>query len=255
MPWARHNGVETISHRYISSVQQRLANPPDADQGKAPRPVRTSRTVYIVDDDTQVRMSLAFLLRSMGVNPWPFSGGQDFLDGLDQLQPGVILLDMRMPDPDGLSVLRSLQERKPGWPVIAMTGHGDIRLAVSAMKLDAFDFLEKPMQEEELHRLLESGSRGACPPGEVPDEVGSSRKAPGEPDRSRGACSKGNRRRPREQGNRGCAGHQHSNGGNASSEPDQEASREERGRGCRLRRRSRAVESLAALLSACRSLP
>jgi FixJ family two-component response regulator len=113
--------------------------------------------VYVIDDDAEVRTALSFLLRSMQAQSWPFSGGEDFLDALDTLKPGLVLLDMRMPDPDGLSVLRELAGRKLDWPVVAITGHGDIKLAVSAMQAGAFDFLEKPMEEEELSSVLERG--------------------------------------------------------------------------------------------------
>ena len=116
-----------------------------------------SHTVYVIDDDREVRTALSFLLRSMGIDPWPFSSGGDFLQSLETLKPGLILLDMRMPEPDGLSVLRSLSEHKLGWPVIAITGHGDVKLAVNSMKLGAFDFHEKPIEEGDLSTRLESG--------------------------------------------------------------------------------------------------
>jgi FixJ family two-component response regulator len=119
--------------------------------------VNGSRTVYVIDDDREVRTALSFLLRSMDIHAWPFSSGGDFLHGLETLKPGLILLDMRMPEPDGLGVLRNLSERKIGWPVIAMTGHGDVKLAVDSMKLGAFDFLEKPIEEGDLSTRLESG--------------------------------------------------------------------------------------------------
>jgi FixJ family two-component response regulator len=110
----------------------------------------------VIDDDGEVRTSLSFLLRSMNLHACPFSGGGDFLQGVDALNPGLVLLDMCMPDPDGLSVLRNLSERGVVWPVIAMTGHGDAELAVNARKLGAFHFLEKPFAEEELDAVLAS---------------------------------------------------------------------------------------------------
>lgn len=87
--------------------------------------------------------------------PWPFAGGQDFLDNLAGLDPGCILLDMRMPKVDGIAVLTQLAESGVHWPVIAMTGHGDVALAVNAMKLGALDFLEKPMEEDVLGDVLD----------------------------------------------------------------------------------------------------
>ena len=115
------------------------------------------RTVYVIDDDGEVRASLSFLLRSMNIYACPFPGCGDFLQGFDSLNPGLVLLDMRMPDPDGLSVLRNLYERGVEWPVIAMTGHGDAELAVNARKLGALHFLEKPFTEEQLEAALASG--------------------------------------------------------------------------------------------------
>jgi FixJ family two-component response regulator len=115
------------------------------------------RTVYVVDDDGDVRTALSFLLRSMNLQAWPFSGGADFLQSIETLKPGLVLLDMRMPEPDGLSVLRNLAERDVHWPVIAMTGHGDVQLAVASMKLGAFDFFEKPIGEDDLSTALEQG--------------------------------------------------------------------------------------------------
>jgi len=119
-------------------------------------------TIYVIDDDGEVRTALSFLLRSMNAHSWPFAGGRDFLDGLDGLSPGLVLLDMRMPDPDGLGVLRELRRRNINWPVIAITGHGDVKLAVNAMKLGAFDFLEKPIEDEDLGSVLERGFAELC---------------------------------------------------------------------------------------------
>jgi two-component system, LuxR family, response regulator FixJ len=105
---------------------------------------------YVVDDDAQIRSSLTVLLEVSEIPSRGFASGDAFLQEVDTLDPGCILLDIRMPGSDGLAVLRELQARGTIWPVIVMTGHGEVATAVSAMKLGAIEFLEKPFGEEEL---------------------------------------------------------------------------------------------------------
>jgi two-component system response regulator FixJ len=93
--------------------------------------------VHIVDDDEAVRRSLAFMLSSAG----------DFLDGLDDLQCGCLITDVRMPEMSGIELLRRIKEQAPCLPTIVITGHGDVPLAVEAMKAGAIDFIEKPFDE------------------------------------------------------------------------------------------------------------
>ncbi|HEY0626269.1 MAG TPA: response regulator [Allosphingosinicella sp.] len=111
--------------------------------------------VYIVDDDRDVRSSISFMLGTAGRLTRAFAGGQDFLDSLDHLEPGCILLDIRMPDIDGVEVLEALNKRGITWPVIIMTGHGEVALAVQTMKMGALDFVEKPFEEDVLLGSLE----------------------------------------------------------------------------------------------------
>ena len=111
--------------------------------------------VYIVDDDREVRRSLSFLLSTTEMTSRPFGSGVDFLDALSDLKPGCILLDIRMPEFDGFYVMGELGKRGIEWPVIVMTGHGEVSVAVRAMKLGAVDFLEKPFDEEILLNSLE----------------------------------------------------------------------------------------------------
>lgn len=106
--------------------------------------------VYVVDDDRDVRLSLSFMLSASGVKTYPFGSGVDFLEALPDLEPGCVLLDLRMPQLDGFQVMAQLVERNIDWPVIVMTGHGEIPSAVRAMKLGAIDFIEKPFSEETL---------------------------------------------------------------------------------------------------------
>jgi two-component system response regulator FixJ len=106
-----------------------------------------SRIVYVVDDDRDVRCSISFMLGASGFQSRPFGSGADLLEGLGELQPGSLLLDIRMPEMDGFQVMSALAERQIVWPVIVMTGHGEVPVAVRAMKLGAIDFLEKPFEE------------------------------------------------------------------------------------------------------------
>ena len=112
------------------------------------------RILYVVDDNADVRKSLHFALDSSGVMVWPFGGPEDFLDSLDGLVPAPILLDVRMPKIDGIQLLQIIRERSIEWPVIMMTAHGDIPVAVASMKLGALDFLEKPFAIERLEGML-----------------------------------------------------------------------------------------------------
>lgn len=113
--------------------------------------------VYIVDDDQLVRRSTSFLLNSAGYVTRAFLSGRDFLGELPALQPGITLLDVRMPDIDGLAVLDQMPgDIRPAFPVVVITGHGDLPTAVRAMKLGAKDFLEKPFSEEALFEIVET---------------------------------------------------------------------------------------------------
>jgi two-component system response regulator FixJ len=111
--------------------------------------------IYVIDDDGEMRLSLGMLLHSMGFAPSSFSSAGEFLDRLPGLQPGPILLDVRMPRIDGLSLMETLAARDLGWPIIVMTGHGDVPMAVRAMKLGAVEFLEKPFNPVSLAAALD----------------------------------------------------------------------------------------------------
>ena len=110
----------------------------------------TQFKTYIVDDNKQVRMSLAFTLDSLEIRNRSFESGEDFLNNLDELSPGPVLLDIRMSGIDGIGVLGAMAARNVKWPVIIITGHGDVAIAVAAMKLGAIEFLEKPFDPEML---------------------------------------------------------------------------------------------------------
>ena len=114
-----------------------------------------SQYVHVVDDDREVRRSLSFMLGSSQFQSRPFASGSDLVESLDELQPGCVLLDIRMPEMDGFQVMAELANRGIDWPVVVMTGHGEVPVAVRAMKAGAVDFLEKPFEEEVLLGSLE----------------------------------------------------------------------------------------------------
>jgi two-component system, LuxR family, response regulator FixJ len=108
----------------------------------------TQRVVHIIDDDEALRESLAFLLRTAKLEVKSFDSAKTFLDALPDESLACVITDVRMPDMSGIDLLRRLRERKVGVPVIVVTGHGDIALAVEAMKIGAADFFEKPFNDD-----------------------------------------------------------------------------------------------------------
>ncbi|HET9428948.1 MAG TPA: response regulator [Allosphingosinicella sp.] len=116
-----------------------------------------NQTVYVVDDDRDVRRSLSFMLAADQIRSYPFASGRDFLDALPDLDPGCVLLDLRMPELDGFAVMGGMAQQFVDWPVIVMTGHGEVPVAVRAMRLGAVDFIEKPFTEEALQASLNNG--------------------------------------------------------------------------------------------------
>lgn len=117
------------------------------------------RLVHLVDDDAAVRRSVGFMLKTSGHRVETYESGTDLLKNSSHLDEGCILLDIRMPGMDGLEVQQALQEKGIGFPVIIMTGHGDVSLAVRAMKAGAVDFIEKPFDKDALLASLDEGYR------------------------------------------------------------------------------------------------
>jgi len=107
-------------------------------------------TVHVIDDDDALRESLAFLLRTARIDVESYTSAAAFLEALPSLQPSCVITDVRMPGMSGMDLLRRLRELKIDVPVIVITGHGDVPLAVEAMKTGAVDFLEKPFDDEVL---------------------------------------------------------------------------------------------------------
>lgn len=109
-----------------------------------------AQLIHIVDDEESVRKSASFLLKTSGFATQTYASGVAFLKEAGTVQQGCILLDVRMPEMDGLEVQRELAARGVTMPVIVLTGHGDISIAVQAMKAGAVDFLEKPFEKDQL---------------------------------------------------------------------------------------------------------
>jgi FixJ family two-component response regulator len=123
------------------------------------RPVEPK--VFVVDDDADVRKALKWLIESVNLQAELFASAEEFLDGYAQELAGCVVLDVRMPGMGGLALLERLQERGCHLPIIILTGHGDVPLAVRALKAGAFDFIEKPFagqpMVERIQKALEIG--------------------------------------------------------------------------------------------------
>ncbi|MDB5685779.1 MAG: fixJ [Rhizorhabdus sp.] len=115
------------------------------------------KLIHIVDDEESIRRSAGFMLRTSGYMVSTYASGVEFLKEVRHTEPGCILLDVRMPDMDGLEVQRELAERGIAMPIIVLTGHGDVTIAVKAMKAGAVDFIEKPFEKAVLLAAIEAG--------------------------------------------------------------------------------------------------
>ncbi len=112
--------------------------------------------VHVIDDDDAVRDSLSFLLRAANFDVVTYQSATHFLDTLTREINGCVITDVRMPDISGLELLKRLRAKSCIIPVIVMTGHGDIQLAVEAMKAGAADFLEKPFDDDRMLAAVRS---------------------------------------------------------------------------------------------------
>lgn len=110
--------------------------------------------VHVVDDDEAMRDSMAFLLRAENFQVKTYPAATDFLEALPQINAGCIVTDVRMPGMSGIELLQRLRELKVSLPVIVVSGHGDVPLAVEAMKTGALDFIEKPFDDEVFLRAV-----------------------------------------------------------------------------------------------------
>jgi two-component system response regulator FixJ len=107
-------------------------------------------TVFIVDDDQAVARSLRWLIESVRLGVETFASAQAFLDDYDSSKPGCLVLDVRMPGISGLELQERLVARRINVPIIFITGHGDVQMAVRALQAGAFDFVEKPFNDQDL---------------------------------------------------------------------------------------------------------
>jgi two-component system, LuxR family, response regulator FixJ len=119
--------------------------------------------VYVIDDDEAMRDSLNFLLDSANYKVTLFETALAFLDALPGLEFGCVLSDVRMPGLDGIELLKRMKAGHSTFPILIMTGHGDVPLAVEAMKLGAVDFLEKPFEDDRLVAMIETAIHQAEP--------------------------------------------------------------------------------------------
>jgi two-component system response regulator FixJ len=135
--------------------------------------MQTDGVVHVIDDDEAMRESLAFLFKTAKVKAEVYDGADSFLKRLPQPSGGCVVTDVRMPGMSGIDLLKRLRELKNPIPVIVITGHGDIPLAVEAMKWGASDFLEKPFDDE----LLLAAVRSAMADQAADQEVMAQRSA------------------------------------------------------------------------------
>jgi len=125
--------------------------------------MKNEPAVFIVDDNQEVREALQLLMESVGLKVQSFSSAPEFLDQFDSSLPGCLVLDVRMPGMSGLDLQAKLAEEPLHPPVIIITGHGDVPMAVKAVQNGALDFIEKPFNDQALldsvHRALEQDSQ------------------------------------------------------------------------------------------------
>jgi two-component system, LuxR family, response regulator FixJ len=115
----------------------------------------TGKLVHIVDDEESIRKSTGLLLGANGYSVRPWASSREFLDWVDERSTGCVLLDIRMPEVDGLEVQREMRRHRIAMGVIVLTGHGDLQTAIAAMKAGASDFLEKPFHPDMLLAAIE----------------------------------------------------------------------------------------------------
>jgi two-component system, LuxR family, response regulator FixJ len=119
--------------------------------------------VYVIDDDDAMRDSLDFLLGAANFHVTLFDSAHHFLDALSSIEFGCVVSDVRMPGIDGIELLKRVKASTNLFPVVIMTGHGDVPLAVEAMKLGAADFVEKPFEDDRLIGMIDAALKKAEP--------------------------------------------------------------------------------------------
>ena len=117
-------------------------------------PISQTSTIFVVDDEPAVRKSIKLILQRTGFPIELFESAVDFLEQFDSLRAGCLITDVRMPGMDGMQLLKQLESRNARLPILMLSAHGDIRMAVRAMKLGAIDFLEKPVDPNTLRQKV-----------------------------------------------------------------------------------------------------
>ncbi|HEY6644608.1 response regulator FixJ [Povalibacter sp.] len=138
-----------------------------------PNSNNTRPTIFVVDDDSAVRDALKLLLRSVGQAVETYASGQEFVEAYSEDRPGCLVLDIRMPGMSGLELQQKLNERHSILPIIFITGHGDVPMAVEAMQAGAVDFIQKPFRDQDLidriNQALEKDNNNRAALGERND--------------------------------------------------------------------------------------
>ena len=160
----KHSGREGDCLRLARELQA-------ADDNPAIR--RLPNRIHIVDDDEGVRDSLQSMLEASGYRTCTWASGIDLLHALPGIEPGCIIADLRMPEMDGLALMGELRSRNIKLPIIVITAHGDVPIAVRAMKAGAFDFIEKPFARETIIESIRLALGQSCPASRMPAQIGS----------------------------------------------------------------------------------
>lgn len=134
-------------------------------------PVAAATAIHVVDDDDAVREATALMIGAAGYTAIGHSSGRQFLDSADLLSSGCVVLDLRMPGASGLEVLETMRARGSRLSVIMVTGHGDVRTAVRAMKNGAIDFIEKPYEQDVLIGTIDRALRASAGPDDIAAEI------------------------------------------------------------------------------------
>ncbi|MDV3257868.1 MAG: response regulator [Sphingomonas sp.] len=121
----------------------------------------TATIVYVVDDEAAVARTIARTMRSGGFDPRTFGSPAEFLDALEDLEPGLVCLDVKMPEMSGIELLKILSKKRPEWPVIMLTGHAEVGSTIEAFRSGAIHFLRKPFQKKMLLEALEEAAEVA----------------------------------------------------------------------------------------------
>ena len=183
--------------------------------------------IYVVDDDDAMRDSLDFLLAAAGFSVKVFESASSFLGVLARVQAGCLVTDIRMPGMDGLELLKRVKRERPLLPVIIMTGHGDVPLAVEAMKLGANDFIEKPFEDQRLVDIIRAAMTERHRRAQGRDGLGANYVSRRRPQPARASGAGGPRHGTPEQSHRARLRHQPPHGGGLSRQcDDQDASGE-----------------------------